>query len=214
MECIRIAKAQHKVIIFCKSHPLNWQLEDNNQQRNQASLTTMTTRLHDTSLKGVSLLLKFPTLYDNKYVFFYSLWPCYFIPSLYLVAYIHMLFCFAILIIMAGFGFDDDDFSLSGLTQEGHDNVVTVINSSSSDDENYDGLLECARKLAGETSDKSSMEGSIQGGVEPGFKPGVKPGVSNMLIPKMSGTGLLLSNDMASSLSQSEQSNDVSFIYY
>ena len=65
-----------------------------------------------------------------------------------------MLFCFTILIIMAGFGFDDDDFSLSGLTQEGHDNVVTVNNSSSSDDDNYDGLLECARKLAGETSDK------------------------------------------------------------
>ena len=119
-----------------------------------------------------------------------------------------MLFCFAILIIMAGFGFDDDDFSLSGLT-EGHD-FVTVINSSSSDDENYDGLLDCARKLAGETSDKSSMEGGIQGGVEPG----VEPGVSNMPIPKMSNTGLLLSNDMASSLSQSEQLNDVSFIHY
>ena len=117
-----------------------------------------------------------------------------------------MLFCFAILIIMASFGFDNDDFSLSGLMQEGHDNVVTVINSSFSDDENYDGLLECARKLAGETSDKSSMEGGIQGGVE--------PGVLNMPIPKMSNTGLLLSNNMASSLSQSEQSNDVSFIHY
>ena len=46
--------AFHKVIIFCKSHPLNWQLEGNNQQRNQASSTTMTTRLHDTSLKGAS----------------------------------------------------------------------------------------------------------------------------------------------------------------
>ena len=55
-----------------------------------------------------------------------------------------------------------------------------MINSSSSDDENYDGLLECARKLAGETSDKSSMEGGMQGGV----KPGVKPGVLNMPIPK------------------------------
>ena len=121
-----------------------------------------------------------------------------------------MLFCFAILIIMAGFGFDDDDFSLSGLTQEGDDNVVAVIHSSSSDDENYDGLLQCALKLAEETSDKSSMEGGIQGGV----KPGVKAGVWNMLIPKMSNTGLLLSNDMASSLSQSEQLNDVSFIHY
>ena len=120
-----------------------------------------------------------------------------------------MLFCFAILIIMAGFGFDHDDFSLCGLTQEGHD-FVTVINSSSSDDENYDGLFDCARKLAGETLNKSSIEGGIQGGVQPG----VKPGVSNMPIPKTSNTGLLLSNNMASSLSQSEQSNDVSFIHY
>ena len=119
------------------------------------------------------------------------------------------MFCFVILIIMAGFGFDDDDFSLSGLTQEGHD-FVMVINSSSSDHENYDGLLDCACQLAGETSDKSSMEGDVQADVEPG----VDPGVSNMPIPKMSDTGLLLSNDMASSLSQSEQSNDVSFIHY
>ena len=105
------------------------------------------------------------------------------------------MFCFIILfIIMAGFGFDDDDFSLSGLTQEEHDSV-TVINSSSSDDENYDGLLECARQLAGETSNKSSMEGGMQAGVEPG----VKPGVSNIPISKMSDSGLFLSNDMASS---------------
>ena len=101
---------------------------------------------------------------------------------------------------MAGFGFDDDDFSLSGLTQEGHEYDVTTINSST-DDENYDGLLQCARKLAGENS-------------EGGKQAGVKPGWSNMPIPKMSDTGLLLSNDMASSLSQSEQSNDISFIYY
>ena len=169
----------------------------------------MTTRLHDTSLKGasVNLLFKFPALYDNKYVFFYSLWPCYFIPTLNLLAYRHM-FCFVILIIIMA-RFDNDDFSLSGLTKEGHD-FVTVINSSFSDDENYDGLLECAHQLAGETSDESSMEGGMQAGV----KPGVEPGVSNMLIPKMSHSGLLLSNDMASFLSQSEQSNDVSFIHY
>ena len=52
------------------------------------------------------------------------------------------LICFVI-VIMAGFGFDDNNFSLSGLTQEGHDFNVTVI-SSSSDDENYDGPLDCA----------------------------------------------------------------------
>ena len=168
----------------------------------------MTTRLHDSRgrLNG-NLLLKFPTLYDNKYVIFYSLWPCYFIPSLNLVAYRHM-FCFVILfIIMAGF--DDDNFSSSGLMQEGHD-FVTVINSSSSDDENYDGLLECAHQLAGETSDKSSMEG----GMQPGVEPGIEPGVSNIPISKMSDSGLFLSNDMASSLSQSEQSNDVSFSHF
>ena len=28
MECIRKANARHKVIIFCKSCPLNWQLGD------------------------------------------------------------------------------------------------------------------------------------------------------------------------------------------
>ena len=112
-----------------------------------------------------------------------------------------MLFSFSILIIMAGFGFgfDDDDFSLSGLTQEAHNNVTVI---SSSDEENYDGLLECAHKLAGETA----MEGGVQGGVEPG----VEPGVSNMPISGMADTALILSNDMASSLSHSEQSNDVS----
>ena len=94
-----------------------------------------------------------------------------------------------------GFGFDDDDFSLSGLTQETHDNVTVI---SSSDEENYDGLLECAHKLARETA----MEGGIQGGVE--------PGVSNMPISGMANTALILSNNMASSLSHSEQSNDVS----
>ena len=52
------------------------------------------------------------------------------------------LICFVI-VIMAGFGFDDDDFSLSGLMQEGHEFDVTVI-SSSSDDDNYGGLLDCA----------------------------------------------------------------------
>ena len=102
-----------------------------------------------------------------------------------------------------GFGFDDDNFSQSGLTQESPDNATVI---SSSDDENYDGLLACACKLAGETSDKSSMEGGIQAGVEPG----VGPGVLNIPISGMANSALILSNDMASSLSHSEQSNDVS----
>ena len=50
--------------------------------------------------------------------------------------------------------------------------------------------------------------------MQPGVKPGVEPGVSNFPISKMSDSGLFLSNDMASSLSQSEQSNDVSFSHF
>ena len=76
---------------------------------------------------------------------------------------------------MAGFGFDDDNLSLSGLMQERHKFDVTVI-SSSSDDYNYGGLLDCAWKLAGEISKKrSSLEGGMQPGVEPSVKKGVEP---------------------------------------
>ena len=103
--------------------------------------------------------------------------------------------------------FEDDDFSLSGLTQEGHEFDVTTVISSSSDDENYDGLLDCARKLAGEISDKTS---AVEGGVQPG----VEPGPSNFPISKTADSGLFLSNDMASSLSHSEQSIGVSFIHF
>ena len=118
-----------------------------------------------------------------------------------------MLFHFVIFLAMAGFGFgfDNDNFSLSGLTQESSDNVTVI---SSSDDENYDGLMACACKLAGETS----IEGGVQGGVEPGVEPGVELGVSNILISEMANSGLFLPNHMASSLSHSEQSNDVSEI--
>ena len=99
-------------------------------------------------------------------------------------------------------GFEDDNFSLSGLTQEGHELDVTVM-SSSSDDEN----LDCAWKLAGEISDKISA-------VEGGMQPGVKPGPSNFPISKTADSGLFLSNDMASSLSHSEQLIGVSFIHF
>ena len=123
-----------------------------------------------------------------------------------------MFSCFVIVIlIMAGFYDDEDDFSLSGLTQEGHD-FVTVIESSSSSDENYHGLLDCAHQLAGE-SDKSSIEGGIQGGVVHAvMDQDVMETASNLPIPKMSDSGLFPSNDMASSSSHSDQLNDVSFI--
>ena len=118
------------------------------------------------------------------------------------------LICFVIFLIMAGF--EDNDFSLSGLTQEGHKfDVTTVI--SSSDDENYDGLLDCVRKLAGEISDKTS---AVEGGMQPGVEPCAELGPSNFLISKTADSGLFLSNDMASSLSHSEQSIGVSYIFF
>ena len=81
---------------------------------------------------------------------------------------------------MAGFGFDDDNFSLPGLTQEGHKFDVTVIDFPS-DDDNYSDLLECARKLGRNISEKLS---SLEGGIQPGVKPGVKPKESSFLISK------------------------------
>ena len=55
------------------------------------------------------------------------------------------------------------------------------------------------------------MQAAVEQGV---IEPGVEPGVSNLPIPKMSDSRLFASNDMASSSSQSEQLNDVSFIHY
>ena len=60
---------------------------------------------------------------------------------------IQMYFCvFFALFVMAG-SFDDNDFSLSGLMQEGHEVDVTVISDSEDSDDNYAGLLECAKAL-------------------------------------------------------------------
>ena len=63
-----------------------------------------------------------------------------------------------ILSIMAGF--DDDNFSLSGLMQQGHEMDVTVI-SSSDEDDNYGGLLQYAQKLGGDISEKYKMSTSV-----------------------------------------------------
>ena len=81
---------------------------------------------------------------------------------------------------------------------------VTVI-SSSDDDDNYGGLLECARKLGGELSKKTS---SLEGGMQPGVKPGVKP------ISKILNMVPITPNSMASSLSQTDESIHVSFIHF
>ena len=106
---------------------------------------------------------------------------------------------------MAVYFEDNDDFSLSGLTQQGHKVDVTVI-SSYDEDDNYGGLLECARQLGGEISEKTS---SVEGGiplVEPLVKPLVKSKSLNFLISKSVDAVPITSISVASSLSQSEES--------
>ena len=102
-------------------------------------------------------------------------------------------FCFVIIVIMAGFE-DNDNFSLSGLTQQGHQLDVTVI-SSSDEDDNYGGLLGCARQLGGEISKKTSTF------VEGGIQPLVEPNTSNFLISKTMDTVPITPISMASSVS-------------
>ena len=46
-------------------------------------------------------------------------------------------------------GLDHDNFSLSGLMQEGHKTNVTVI-PEYEDNDDYDDLLDCAKQLAGQ----------------------------------------------------------------
>ena len=97
--------------------------------------------------------------------------------------------------------------------QQGHKLDVTVI-SSSSEDDNYGGLLECACKL-GEISDKtSSLKGGMQPGVELGVEPCVKPNALSFPISKIFNMVPVTSNSMASSVSQSDISIHVSFIHF
>ena len=110
---------------------------------------------------------------------------------------------------MAGFD-DDDDFSLSGLMQQGHVLDVTVI-SSSDEDDNYGGLLECTRQLVGEISEKTT---SVQGDVQPLVKPLVEPKTSSFPISKTIDTASITPFSMASSVSHSDKSIHVSFIHF
>ena len=65
-----------------------------------------------------------------------------------------------------------------------------------------------------ENSLEKIPKGACMPGVEPCVEPSVEPGPSNLLISKTADSGLFLSNSMASSLSHSDQSIDVSFIIF
>ena len=91
---------------------------------------------------------------------------------------------------------------------------VTVISSSDKDD-NYVGLLECARQPGGEILEKTTS--SVEGGVvlvKPLVKPLVKSKASNFLISKSVDIVPITPISMASSLSQSEELIHVSFIRF
>ena len=80
-----------------------------------------------------------------QYVFFYSLWSFYLIPYWNAWMYFKLLLLLVYVIVMSNFLEDKDDFSLCGLTQEGHEVDVTVI--SDSDDNYYEGLLAFIKAL-------------------------------------------------------------------
>ena len=120
-------------------------------------------------------------------------------------------FCSIIIVIMAGFE-DDNDFSFSGLMQQGHELDVTVI-SSDDEDNNYGGVLECVRQLGGEISKKTTTM-YVEGGIQPLVEPLVKSNTSNFLISKSMVTVPITAISMASSVSHSDKSIHVSFIYF
>ena len=77
------------------------------------------------------------------------------------------LFVLCLITIMARF--DDNNFSLSGLMQEGQELNINAI-SESDENNNYGGLLDCAKQLAGQGISKLKKQSitstSEQGAVE------------------------------------------------
>ena len=120
--------------------------------------------------------------------------------------YIHL---FALLI-MAG-SFDDDNFSLSGLTQEGHEVDVTVISDSEESDDNLAGLFECAKAL--ETGKKSNETSNREESM-PVTEPSPEGNVPEGSVKEMAPSGLNVSNSMASSMAGQEKNFHVSFVIF
>ena len=112
-------------------------------------------------------------------------------------------------IVMANFFDDEDDFSLSGLTQEGHENDVTVISDS---DDNYEGLLACAKAL--ETEKKEELNSKSDHAVvlkelPEGHVPEVHAEGSAF---EISSGGVNVSNSMAYSVPGQEKNFEVCLI--
>ena len=111
---------------------------------------------------------------------------------------------------MAG-SFDDDDFSLSGLTQDGHEVDVTVISDSEESDDNLAGLFECAKALeTGENCDETSKREESMLISEQSPEVNVPEGS----VKEIASSGLNVSNSMASSMAGQEKNFDVSFVNF
>ena len=124
--------------------------------------------------------------------------------------YIHL---FALLI-MAG-SFDDDNFSLSGLTQEGHEVDVTVISDSEESDDNLAGLFECAKALeTGKKSNETSNREESMPVTEPSHEGNVPEGRPEWSVKEMVPSELNVSNRMASSMAGQEKNFHVSFVIF
>ena len=111
---------------------------------------------------------------------------------------------------MALFGFDDDEYSLAGLMQQGHKLDVTVISSSSDDEDNYNGLLKCAKQLRGVISE---TDNSIMSTCESYVESNVKQLGGRMPISKSLETAGKAPIMVASSVSSLDKSHDVSLIH-
>ena len=125
-----------------------------------------------------------------------------------------MYICLCALLIMAG-SFDDDDFSLSGLTQEGHEVDVTVISDSEESDDNLAGLFECAKALeTGKKSNETSKHEESMLVTEPSAKVNVSEGRPKGSVKEMAPSGLNVSNSMALSMAGQEKNFHVSFVIF
>ena len=123
---------------------------------------------------------------------------------------IRMYFCvFFALFIMAGIFDDDEDFSLSGLTQEGHEVDVTVISNSEESVDNFAGLLEWAKLL--ETG-KKRVETSKSEDVTEHAEVNVAEVRAEGALLELPSSGLNVSSSMASSVSDQGKNFDVSFV--
>ena len=118
------------------------------------------------------------------------------------------------LLIMAG-SFDDDNLSLSGLMQEGHEVDVTVISDSEESDDNLAGLFECAKVLeTGKKFDDTSKHEESMLVSEQSAEVNVPEGRPKGSVQEIASSGLIFSNGMAWSVAGQEKNFHVSFVNF